>query len=199
MLNSKTVVSAILLAAGEARRMGRPKLLMPLASGTVLEQTIDNLLASKVEEIIVVLGAKSEDLKQVITNRPVQVVVNPDYEQGMSTSLIAGLSLVDNRAQWIMIALADQPFIDSDTYNKLIETSLSGSNGIIVPTYRGRRGNPVIFSARYKPELYKLKGDIGGRELLQKYSADVLEVAAYSEGIHSDIDTRDDYLRLAHR
>ena len=189
-------VSAILLAAGEAKRIGRPKLLMPFGGGTVLERTLDNLLTSKVDEVIVVLGPRAEVIKQVIADRQVKVVVNPDYHLGMSTSLITGLSLVDDRAQRIMIALADQPLIYGDTYDRLIEASLSCDKGIIVPVYQGRRGNPIIFSAKYKQELIKLKGDVGGRQIVRQYPDDIFEVAVHSEGINLDINTMYDYLRL---
>lgn len=193
------MVSAILLAAGEAKRIGRPKLLMPFGGGTVLERTLDNLLTSKVDEVIVVLGPRAGVIKQVIDNRPVKVVVNPDYHRGMSTSLITGLSLVGDRAQRIMIALADQPLIDGEIYDRLIEASLSCDKGIIVPTYQGRRGNPIIFSTRYKQELIKLKGDVGGRQILRQYPDDILEVAVHSESINLDINTMYDYLRLAYQ
>ncbi len=189
-------VSAILLAAGEAKRIGRPKLLMPFGGGTVLERTLDNLLTSKVDEVIVVLGPRAGVIKQVIADRQVKVVVNPDYHLGMSTSLITGLSLVDDRAQRIMIALADQPLIYGETYDRLIEASLSCDKGIIIPVYQGRRGNPIIFSAKYKQELFKLKGDVGGRQIVRQYPDDILEVAVHSEGINLDINTMYDYLRL---
>ena len=190
------MVSAILLAAGEAKRIDRPKLLMPFGGGTVLERTLDNLLTSKVGEVIVVLGPRAGVIKQVIADRQVKVVVNPDYHLGMSTSLITGLNLVDDRAQRIMIALADQPLIYGETYDRLIEASLSCDKGIIIPVYQGRRGNPVIFSTKYKQELIKLKGDVGGRQIVKQYPDDIFEVAVHSESINLDIDTMYDYLRL---
>lgn len=191
------MVSAILLAAGESKRMVRPKLLLPFGSGTILEQTVDNLLSSRVDEVIVVLGARAQEMKEVIASRPVKVVVNPDYHQGMSISLVTGLSLVDDKAQRVMVALADQPLIAKETYNRLIEGSLACDKGIIIPTYQARRGNPIIFSARYKGELLGLKGDFGGRQILKQHPDDILEVAVDSESINLDINTMDDYLKLA--
>lgn len=195
------MVSAILLAAGESQRMGRPKQLLPFGSSTILGKTIDNLLSSRADEVIVVLGTRAGAMKQVIAGRQVKVVVNPDYRKGMSASLIAGLERVDSKAQWVMVALADQPLIDKDTYNRLIEGALGCDMGIILPTYRSKRGNPVIFSIKYKDELLGLEGDVGGREILRKHPDDILEVAVGSEGVTIDINNLDDYyscLKLDH-
>lgn len=194
------MVSVILLAAGESKRMGKPKLLLPFGKGTVLGQTIDNLLSSKVGEVIVVVGYKAQGMIKAIANRPVKVVVNPFYHQGMSTSIVTGLNLVDNKAQRLMIALADQPLINNKTFNRLIEESLGADKGIIVPIYRGKRGNPIIFSTKYKEELLSLKGDVGGRQIIKQHPDDILEVATDSESINIDIDTMGNYyssLKLA--
>jgi molybdenum cofactor cytidylyltransferase len=187
------MLSAIILAAGESKRMGKPKQLMPLGNSTLLEQAIDNLLNSSVDETIVVLGHKAEEITEKIANKPVKVVINPDYQQGMSTSIIAGLIMVDPRSQAVMLALGDQPLVTSRTINQLIEAFIKHNKGIAVPTYRGRRGHPIIFDIKYKAELFKLKGDIGGREIIQNYPKDVFMVAVDSESVISDIDTKEDY------
>ena len=187
------MVSAILLAAGESKRMGKPKLLLPFGKGTILGQTIDNLLSSKVGEVIVVVGYKAQEMIKAIANRPVKVVMNPFYHQGMSTSIVTGLNLVDNKAQKLMVALADQPLINNKVFNRLVEESLGADKGIIIPTYRGKRGNPIIFSTKYKEELLSLKGDVGGRQIIKQHPDDILEVAIDSESINIDIDTMGNY------
>ncbi len=187
------MVSAILLAAGESKRMGRLKQLLPLGRTTMVEQSIDNLLNSKVNEVIVVLGHEAEEIIKKIATKPVKIEVNPIYHQGMSTSIIAGLKLVDDGARAVMLALADQPFIDSQTINRLIDEFCDHNKGIVVPTYQSRRGHPIIFAIKYKEELSGLKGDIGGRQILEHHPDDVLEVAVASPGINIDIDTTDDY------
>lgn len=189
----KPAVSAILLAAGESKRMGQPKQLMPLDQTTILGKTLKNLLNSMVSEIIVVLGYKAEEVIKTITDKPVKIVVNPNYQQGMSTSIIAGLKLIDSRAQAFMLALGDQPYINSQTINSLIEAFGTNDKGIVIPVYQGRRGHPVVFAIRYQGKLLKLKGDVGGREIVDQRSDDVLEVAVNCEGIHIDIDTLDNY------
>jgi molybdenum cofactor cytidylyltransferase len=191
------MISAILLAAGESNRMGQPKQLMPSDQSTIVERTIDNLLNSAVSETIVVLGYREEDVRKTIAGKPVKIVINPDYQQGMSTSLIAGLEQVDKRARAVLlIALGDQPFVDSQTINSLVEAFIANKRGITIPVYQGRRGNPVIFGIKYKGELLNLKGDVGGREIIKRHPDDALEVAVNCEGVLLDIDTADNYTSM---
>ena len=187
------MVSAILLAAGESKRMAKPKQLMPLGKTTILEQTIDNLLASRVSEVIVVLGYRAEEVMKKIAIKPIKITINPAYHRGMSTSIVTGLNLVDNRAKAVMLALADQPFIDSKTINRLIKEFSNHDKGIAIPVYHGRRGHPVIFAIKYKQELLALTGDVGGRQIIRGHPDDILEVAVNSESIITDIDTVSDY------
>jgi molybdenum cofactor cytidylyltransferase len=187
------MVSAIVLAAGESNRMGKPKQIMPLGESTILEQAIDNILSSIVDETIVVLGYKAEEVRKAIANRPVRIALNPNYRQGMSTSIITGLNLIDHRAQAVMVALGDQPFVDSQTIDDLIGAFAADNKGIAVPVYQGRRGHPVIFDIGYKDELLKLEGDVGGREIIARYPEDVIEVTVDCEGVCIDIDTMENY------
>jgi molybdenum cofactor cytidylyltransferase len=187
------MLSAILLAAGESKRMGRLKQLMPLGESTIIERAIDNLSASAVDEVIVVVGHKAEEITGTISPKPVKIAFNPNYGEGMSTSIIAGLKLVDPRAEAVMLALGDQPLVDSQTINRLIDEFHKSDKGIALPTYKGRRGHPVILATSYQAELLELKGDIGAREIIKRHPKDVLEVAVDSQGVISDIDTEDDY------
>jgi len=173
--------------------MGKLKQLMPLGESTIIEQAIDNLSSSAVNEVIVVLGHKAEEIAETISAKPVKIVFNPNYGEGMSTSVIAGLTLVDPRAQAVMLALGDQPLVDSQTINRLIDEFHKSDKGIAIPTYKGKRGHPVILATGYKSELLELKGDIGAREIIKHHPQDVLEVAVDSESVISDIDTGDDY------
>ena len=196
-MNNTAMVSAILLAAGESKRMGELKLLLPFGTSTIIEKSIDNLLSSRVDEVIVVTGYKAEEVIKRIAGKEVRIVVNPHYRQGMSTSITAGLNLIDRKAKAIMIALADQPVIDSRVVNDLIEEFCRHSKGIIVPVYQGKRGHPVVFSVKYKKELLKLGGDVGGKEIVAQHPNDVLEVPVESRGISIDIDNLSDYEQLA--
>ena len=187
------MISAILLAAGQSKRMGELKQLMPFGQSTIVRQAVDNLLGSAVVEVIVVVGYRAEDVTKAIAAKPIRIVMNPDYEQGMSTSIIAGLNLVHGGVQAVMLAMGDQPLVNSETMNILIEEFCNHDKGIAVPTYQGRRGHPIIFAIKYKNKLLKLKGDVGGRQIIKDHPDDVLEVAVDSESIVADFDTTDDY------
>ncbi|MBA7641465.1 Nicotine blue oxidoreductase [subsurface metagenome] len=188
------MISAILLAAGESKRMGELKQLMPFGQNTtIVEQAIDNLLSAAVNEVIVVVGYRAEEVIKSIVGKPVKIAINPNYRQGMSTSIIAGLNLVDSRAQAVMLTLGDQPLINSQTVNRLIEEFHNHDRGIAIPTYQGRRGHPIIFAIKYKEKLLELKSDIGGRQIVKDHPDDILEVAVNAGGIITDIDTISDY------
>ncbi len=190
---SNFMVSAILLAAGESKRMGKPKLLLPFGNSTILEQAIDNLLNSRVDEVIVVVGYQAQEMIKRIANRPVKIALNPAYHEGMGTSIVMGLNLVDDRSLAVMLVLADQPLIDSDTINRLIEAFLNHNKGIVIPAHKGRRGHPIIFSTSYKEELLGLKGDVGGRQIIREHPDDILEIEVNTQSINIDIDTKNNY------
>ncbi|MDD5590398.1 MAG: molybdenum cofactor cytidylyltransferase [Dehalococcoidales bacterium] len=192
-LDKPVFISAVLLAAGESSRMGEPKQLLPFGRSTFIEQAVDTLLASAVAEVIVVVGHRAEAVVERIGSRAVRIAQNPEYRQGMITSIIAGLKLVAPEAGAIMLALSDQPLLNSRTIDNLIRGFLSGDKGIAIPTCRGIRGHPVIFAPKYIQELMRVKGDIGGRQIIDSHPEDVLEVDVASEGIIVDIDNRDDY------
>ena len=187
------MISAILLAAGQSKRMGEPKQLMPFRQSTIVEQAIDNLLGSAVNEVIVVVGYRAEDVIKAIAAKPIKSAVNPDYEHGMSTSIIAGLKRLHSEVEAVMLALGDQPLVNSQTINRLIDEFRDHDKGIAIPTYQGRRGHPIIFAIKYKEQLLKLKGDVGGRQIIKDHPNDVLEVAVNAESIIADFDTRSDY------
>jgi len=186
-------LSVIILAAGQSSRMGQIKQLMPFRQSTVLGEVINNFLLSAVSEIILVLGHRAEEVMKTIASKPTKIVINPDYRRGMSTSIIAGLNHVDTQTRAVMLALGDQPLIGSLTINRLIRAFYRHDRGIIIPTYRGKRGHPIIFAIKYKEELLKLKGDVGGRQIIKDHPNDVLSVEVASESVVVDFDTKNDY------
>lgn len=187
------MISAILLAAGQSKRMGKLKQLIPLGNSTIVEQSIDNLLNSRVSEVIVVLGHEAEAIAQKISNRPVKIAINPAYIQGMTTSIVAGLKLVSDKAEAVMIALADQPFIDHQVINRLIDEFDTNKRGIIIPNYQGRNGHPIIFDIKYKDEILALGSQGQLSDVVHRHSEDVLRIIVDSENILFDIDTVQDY------
>ncbi len=190
------MVSAILLGAGESKRMGVDKLFLPWGKKTVLEHSVETLLRSKVREVVTVIRDSQRTVVGHIKNRKLNVVINPYYKRGMSTSIQKGLHALDPSSQGILIALGDQPLIKTRTINALIHAFVQRRGTIVVPSFRGKRGHPVIFHRRYFNELLKLKGDAGGRSIIEKYPEEVWLVRVKSEGVTKDIDTWKDYKRV---
>lgn len=192
-------ISAIVLAAGQSKRMGKAKQLLPFGEGTILETVINSLAESKVYEIILVLGYRGEEIRESLLYAPAKTVINPSYQEGMSSSIICGMNAVDENADAVMIVLGDQPLIGTDVIDRLVKEYRGGDRGIVVPLYKKRRGNPVIFDTKYKDKLSALHGDIGGREIVASDSEDVLEVNIESESVICDIDEEGEYLRQLSR
>jgi len=187
------MISAILLGAGESKRMGVDKLSLPWGRKTILERCFETLLQSEVQELVVVLGVRNKGVKNLFQGRKVKVVINPHSERGMSTSIRKGLRAIHPSSVGILIALGDQPFLKKRTINALISAFDQGKRGIVVPSFRGRRGHPVIFHKRYKKELLNLKGDVGGRSIIERHPEDARVVHLKSEGVVMDVDTWQDY------
>ena len=196
------MVSGILLGAGESKRMGKNKLILPWGKNTVFEHCLQTLLRSELGEVIVVLSARSNELGKRIRSRSVcgkkkiAVVWNPAYMRGMSTSIRRGLQCLHPKSKGILIALGDQPFLKSKTVNALIHAFTPGEGRMVVPFYEGRRGNPVLFDRSYLHDLMELKGDIGGRSVIDRHPDHMIRVQTRSEAVIRDIDTWKDYKRL---
>jgi molybdenum cofactor cytidylyltransferase len=192
---SSLYISALLLAAGKGERMREVKQLLSLGEQRMIEAALDNLHSSRCDEIIVVLGFAADEIHPLVEDKKrVKVVINPQFEAGMSTSIQQGLKEISPRTTGILIALADQPFIPPEVINALIEGFATGAKGIVLPVYQGKRGHPVILDRkRYETELLGLQGDVGGKEIVQEHPEDVLEIAVASKGVVIDIDAPEDY------
>jgi molybdenum cofactor cytidylyltransferase len=194
-MNASTFISALLLAAGKGERMGEVKQLLSLGEKRMIEAALHNLQMSRCDEIVVVLGFAADEIRPLVEGKErVKVVINPRFAEGMSTSIQQGLKEISTRATGILIALADQPFIPPEVINKLIEGFQRGAQGIVLPVYEGKRGHPVILDRKkYEREILKLRGDVGGKEIVSKHPQDVLEVPVASRGVLMDIDAPEDY------
>jgi molybdenum cofactor cytidylyltransferase len=187
------MISAILLGAGKSKRMGVDKLSLPWGRKTVLEHCFETLLRSKVEEVVVVLNLRKKGIKDLFLRPRVKIVMNPYSKKGMSTSIRRGLQMIHPYSQGILIALGDQPYLKARTINALIRAFSQRKEGIILPSFQGRMGHPVIFHQKYKKELLSLKGDVGGRSIIERHPEDVRRVPVKSAGVVKDIDTWQDY------
>ena len=186
-------ISAILLGAGKSKRMGVDKLLLPWGRKTVLKHCFDTLFRSEVQEVVVILGIQNKGIRNLFQGWKTKVITNPHSDKGMSTSIKKGIQSIHPSSNGILIALGDQPFLKTRTVNALIRTFGQGKDGIIIPSFRGRRGHPVIFDRRYERELLNLKGDVGGRSIIERYPEDVRVIPVKSIGVVKDIDTCQDY------
>jgi molybdenum cofactor cytidylyltransferase len=189
------MICAIVLAAGESRRMGAQKLLLPFGSTTVIGHIVDQLLGSAVDQVIVVVGHEVDPIIQELADRPVEIVTNPDYKTGMLSSVRCGLRVLPQQAEAVLVALGDQPAIASGLVDETVRAFTSTDKGILVPVYAGRRGHPLLFASHYRDEILTSFDDVGLRGLLQAHPDDVFELNASTPAVLSDMDCPEDYLR----
>jgi molybdenum cofactor cytidylyltransferase len=192
-------IGALVLAAGSSSRMGEPKQLLPLANSTVLGRTLENLFAAKVDEIVLVLGSSAETIQQWIAESPIKhlkIVVNPEYEQGMATSLRVGLAALNENIDAALIVLADQPFIRTDTFDRIADQYRQSDAQIVIPMFQGSRGNPVLLDRSIFHEVIALRGDIGFRVIFGKHLDGIIKAEVNDMGVLLDIDNKEDYERL---
>ena len=205
MKNRGKRIAAVLLGAGRSRRMGRDKLALPWGDKTVFESCLDTLLHSELTEVNVVISRESGAFRDRLASRPaflagrIKYIQNPYPERGMSFSIRKGLRDLGPGIQGILIALGDQPLLKERTINALIHAFTAGEGKIVVPFYEGKRGNPVLFDRCYIGALSELKGDVGGRSVVDSYPDKVIRVRTRSEAVVRDIDTWKEYRKLKAR
>ena len=191
------MISAIILAAGESRRMGvKNKLLLPISGEVLISNFVKSVCASNVDEVVVVVGHEAEKIEDVLQGQPVRFVENLRYMEGMTSSIQTGIQAASAESEGLLICLADQPFIETSDFNRLIHefTDLfdSESSLIIVPVFKGQRGNPVLFSSQFREIILQHKGE-GCRGILQKHPECVREVTMENDNVLRDVDTPEDY------
>jgi molybdenum cofactor cytidylyltransferase len=192
----KPRIGAVILAAGSSSRMGEAKQLLRLGATTLLDQVTENVRGSRVDEIVLVLGHEAETIKQTISTKKLKIVVNESYRQGMGTSLRAGLSALPSEVDAALIVLADQPFVRSETFNQIIDHYQQSNAQIVIPTYNGFRGNPVLLDRSVFSEVMALQGDIGCRAIFGSHLEGIVKVPVEDIGILLDLDSKDDVARL---
>jgi molybdenum cofactor cytidylyltransferase len=190
------MISAILLAAGESRRMGDFKQLLPFQGKTFVECCVDNLLATKVDEVIVVTGHRHEQVEQALAGRPVRLAFNANYRAGMSSSIHCGVQALDEKTSAILLALADQPQIHSSLISKIIAAHQTERPFIVVPVYANRRGHPIILDARLRDEILAIDPAQGLRQLVQAHTDHTLYLEMTSDLILLDFDYPQDYQKF---
>jgi len=189
-------VAAIVLAAGGSSRMGQPKQLLPFRGQPMVRWAVDAVCSAGLAQVVVVVGAHAQAVVGALAGLPVELVLNPAWPEGMSTSLRAGLNAVRSEIQAVLIVLADQPTLTPDLVGALLARYWTSGAPIVAPFYGGRHGNPVLFDRALFPELAAVEGDRGGRLLLSKYHEQVAQVEVEDAALLVDVDTYRDYERI---
>jgi molybdenum cofactor cytidylyltransferase len=194
-VKSRKSCTAILLAAGQSKRMGAFKPLLPFGNKTVIESCIDYLHEGGVETIVVVLGHRADELRQKLEPLNVGFALNPDPDSEMGASISAGIRELPPTAEATLIALSDHPAVPANVVAQLIDT-WTKSASLVIPTWRNRGGHPVLVDLCFKAELLNLSTNRGLRALFERHPNSVQRIEVDSPYIARDMDTWDDYVKL---
>lgn len=190
------MISAIVLAAGTSTRMGaKNKLALPFGKSTFIETVVDQLLASNVDEVIVVLGYEREKISNRLYTREVLFALNTDYQIGMTSSIKTGISAASENSNGYLICLSDMPFLTTVDYNKMIN-SISGNKEILLPFHHNQKGNPVFFSNDFKNDLLNHHEPEGCRGVVADNKSYVKKINFDNNHILKDVDTEDDFKEI---
>ncbi|HLP73592.1 MAG TPA: nucleotidyltransferase family protein [Bacteroidales bacterium] len=194
-MDLRSEIQAIVLAAGESRRMGRMKMLLPFRGTTMLEHVIDNIFSAGLENITVVLGHKKEELAGLVDKKGVNYCVNNNYTEGMLSSVICGVNSLTGHYRFLMVFQGDQPLISPGTIGKMIDEAEETTKSILIPVHEGKRGHPLMVSRQLAGKIGFLDPAIGLRALTNENPEQILEVSVNDPGILRDFDTYDEYIR----
>lgn len=187
-------VAGVVLAAGESRRMGQLKALLPFGSRTVIEQVLQPLLRADLAEVAVVLGHRADDIAAVLEPLPVRLLYNADYRLGMTSSVQAALRALDPVPDAYLLALVDQPQIGLPVVRQLLAAHARTRKGLVIPVFQGKRGHPLLLAAAYRPAVLALTPDQGLNVVTRGYPHDTLELPIASDDILRDMDYREEYV-----
>lgn len=187
-------IAILILAAGTSTRMGTAKQLLPVRDKTLLGLTIENAINSKANQVFCVLGANAETIEQSIKKYTIEIINNSNYKNGLSSSITEGIIYIITRNfDAVLIALGDQPKVESNYLNTLIDSFKNNPTQISASNYSNNAGVPAIFPKHYFEQLKHLKGDKGARELLNSHKDDII---LFKTNQLIDIDTKQDYDNL---
>ncbi len=186
---------AIILAAGESKRMGFPKMLLNFNGKSMLERVIENVTGSNIDNTLVVLGAEKEKITELIIKSNVILCYNDNYKLGMLSSVKCGIINIPVNCNAVLVFQGDQPFITSGVTNTVIEAFNSSEKEIVIPVNNKKRGHPLMIGRKYFYKIKDLNDNEGLRSLAQLFPDDVLEVETEDQEILRDFDTYEEYLK----
>ena len=190
------MISAILLAAGQSKRMaGENKLTKKIKGIPLIKHSVKNILASSIDELIIVLGYQKEIIEKLIDkNEKIKFVFNKNFESGMASSIKTGLNNLSEKTEAFFICLGDMPMVSHDIYNQLIKSK--DNKEIIAPTYEGQQGNPVLFDKSMKETVMSITGDIGAKKMLELNKDKIFVLEINDQSIVKGFNTQDDFSSL---
>jgi molybdenum cofactor cytidylyltransferase len=189
-------IAGLILAAGAARRMGRPKQLLDWDGRPLVRVAAETALAAGLSPVLAVLGSAQAEVSAVLADLPLRLVPNPEYAAGQSTSLRAGIAALPSEVAAVVVLLGDQPFVTPTVVKRIVAVWRASGSPIVAPVYAGQRGNPVLFARAVFPELLAIEGDRGARSVLAANPGRVHQVAFDDARPLADIDTPEEYERL---
>ena len=183
------MISAILLAAGQSKRMkGQNKLTKKIQDIPLIKHSVKNILSSNIDELIIVLGHQKEAIKKIVeNNEKIKFIFNKNFKSGMASSIRIGLKHLSDNTEFFFICLGDMPLVNKDIYNELIKSK--NNNEIIVPTYKGEQGNPILFSKTMKAKIMTVQGDSGAKMILQLNEDKVFNFETNNENVVKNFNT----------
>lgn len=187
------MIWAMILAAGESIRMGKPKLLLPFENETIIETIIHKVISSKADKILIVLGSGWERVEEKIKKFSIKTTVNPNFKKGMLSSVQWGFKALPENTRAVLVLLGDQPAISTAVIDKIIDAYQATKKGIVLPVYKKERGHPVLIDLKYKGEVESLSHKIGLRGLVYSHPEDIMEVKVKTASVLRDIDYLEDY------
>lgn len=192
-MSSQLKIVTIVLAAGRSVRMGEAnKLLMSWNGIPLIERTLDNVVAAKPDEVLVVTGHQSEQLENAVARFDVRVVHNENYASGLASSLKAGIAALGRSVEGALVVLGDMPLVEPGLIRRLVD-SFEKTSDICLPVFEGNQGNPVLWGRDYFKEIQMLTGDRGAKELLSKHQSCVKSTDAGTRGVLRDFDEPADF------
>lgn len=192
--------SAILLAAGESRRMGATnKLLLPVAGQPLLCRTAATLLQIGLQELVVVVGHQQQVARDLLGAMPLRIVANEHYREGQMTSVHCGMLALQQPCDGVLVCLADLPLLEADDLRRLTDAFAHCPTSVLVPTYRGERGNPIVLAHAHREQILAGERNLGCRRLIEKNPELVTALEMDNDHLVFDLDTPDAYERLQQR
>ncbi|MGH9970994.1 MAG: nucleotidyltransferase family protein [Pyrinomonadaceae bacterium] len=188
-------ICAILLAAGRSQRMGAFKPLLPFGETTVINTCIQNLRDAGIDDIVVVLGHRADEVKQSLNNLNLNFAINPNPDSEMSASIACGVKEISKKTKVTLLTLSDQPAIPADVVNALVKEWKAGEK-LVIPEFQGRGGHPVLIDLCFREELVHLDPSGGLKSFFDAHKSEVKRLAVSSPYIARDLDTWDDYRAL---